>query len=84
MSSGHFSLTLVENVESKDFSSLAKQWSAQLGAKVHIEASNFDVQLWKIELSGEDFYLAWDVWQNALMLESMSENGDKIIKNLKI
>ncbi len=84
MSSGHFSITLVENVSAKDFPSLAKKWSTKLGAKVHGEAFNFDVWLWKIEISGEYFYSAWDVWQNALTLESMSASGDKIIKNLKI
>jgi hypothetical protein len=84
MSSGHLSITLVKNVEAQDFPPLAKKWSTQLGAKVHNEAFNFDVRLWVIELSGELFYLAWDIWQTALTLESRSTNGDEIIKNLKL
>lgn len=84
MVSGHLSIMLVKNVAAKDFPSLAKKWSTQLGAKFHKEAFNFDVRFWEVELSGELFYLAWDIWQNALTLESRSTNGDKIIENLKI
>ena len=84
MASGHLSMVLAQHVTARDFPSLAEKWSTQLGAKFHHEAYNFDVRLWEVELSGELFYLSWDIWQNALTLESRSANGDEIIKNLKI
>ena len=84
MTSGNLSITLVENIARENFPSHAKQWIAKLGAKVCNGASDLDVVLLEIELSGELFYLAWDIWQNAITLESTSANGDKIIENLKV
>lgn len=84
MPSGNLSITLVENIPAENFPFHAKQWVSKLGAKVRNGASDLDVMLLEIELSGELFYLAWDIWQFALTLESRSTNGDKIIENLKI
>lgn len=84
MASGHLYVTLVENINLDDFPVLAKEWSARLGADVIRKAYNFDVQIWNIKLSRELFYLAGDIWQNALTLESTSDAGDKIIQDLKV
>jgi hypothetical protein len=84
MASGHTYLTLVENINLDDFPALAEKWSIKLGAKVSSRVFNFDAHVWSVELSGESFYLAGDIWVNTLTLESTSEVGDKIIKDLKI
>lgn len=84
MASGHAYLILVEKINLDDFPLLAKEWSAKLGADVISKAYNFDVHIWNVKLLGEVFYLAGDIWQNALTLESTSEVGDKIIRDLKV
>ncbi len=84
MASGHLYATLIENIDLDDFAFLAKEWSVKLDADVISKAYNFDVHIWNVKLSGELFYLAGDVWQNALTLESTSDAGDKIIQDLKI
>jgi hypothetical protein len=83
MASGHMYLEVSQTVGWDDFPMFADELVAMLDATVLDKAEAVDIRIWKIGLPACTLRLVYEDYPLAVSLESMSDEGDRFLRELR-
>jgi hypothetical protein len=82
MANGHYSLTLVSGADWNEFDSHVRKICDKFSFNVLNKAQSINVKMLEVEKDAVVLVLAFDDWENEICLESSSQGGDLLIKQI--
>jgi hypothetical protein len=83
MASGHWCLEISETIGWDDFPKFAEVLVTTLGGKVLDKAEAVDMRIWEVRFQSCTLRLVYDDYPSAVSLESTSDDGDRLLRDLK-
>jgi hypothetical protein len=83
MASGHLYLEISQSVGWAEFPKFADALVSKLGATVLDKAEAADMRIWQVSLQGCTLRLVYEDYPLAVSIESMSDEGDRLVRELK-
>lgn len=82
MASGHLCLNLSTHVRWEEFPDFAKTFLERCEGIVLDKAEAADIRMWKVRIRGAEYWLVFDDYPLCISLESLDDDGDRIIEEL--
>jgi hypothetical protein len=83
MASGHLCLEINNSVTWKDFPQFAEKLVSALGGNILDKTESVDMRMWKVSFPRCEVRLVYDDFPLGVTLESMSDDGDQFLRDLK-
>lgn len=84
MKSGHICLNLNNEITWDDFPEYAERLLSLVEGEIQEKTDAFDIRIWEVKIKTELFRLVFDDFPMMISLESLSDQGDKIIRKIQI